>query len=86
MIRCRIVENVDDNNILQQISKNDAELDAALQRIKELEEENRKLIMKDLPREIIFEGNSGFIMGNDFKPEYKIEPMARMKRFESHVN
>ncbi|MBR1421026.1 MAG: hypothetical protein IJ575_08260 [Selenomonadaceae bacterium] len=64
VMKCRIVANVDDNNILKQIRQNDAELDAALKRIKELEAENRKLRMKDLPREINIEADGYYCLGD----------------------
>ena len=70
VMKCRIVANVDDNNILKQLQKNDAELDAALKRIKELEAENRKLRMKDLPREIIVETTGCYVIGGKSFVEY----------------
>ena len=72
VMKCRIVANVDDDNILKQIRQNDAELDAALKRIKELEAENRKLRMKDLPRKIILEGTGELVIGENFRGDLNL--------------
>ena len=91
VMKCRIVANVDDDNILKQIRQNDAELDAALKRIKELEAENRKLRMKDLPRKIIVEASGNLVIGENFRGDLNLakerakEDALRKARMKSRV-